>query len=189
MEVTSKSWERFQNQYRIFCSMPESVKQSVFRFFYDSEIRRQYPNFLTDISCYLKSCKSQIEMTLAIAYVLVITKDMYSNENPYEYWQYSLEPQAEIEAGGKTYYADFFYDANIEILPGSPFKLVIECDGHDYHHASKEQVQKDYERETNLKMAGYDVLRFTGSQIYKDPIGCAKTIFDYIKKKVGEEDG
>lgn len=181
--------KQFQNQYKMFSDMPESVKQCVFRYLYDYKIKKEYPNFPTDISCFLRHCNSQIEMTLAIAYVLVITKKLYSNENPYDYWHYSLEPQAEIEAGGKRYRADFFFDASAEIWPSNPFKLVIECDGHDYHHASKEQVQKDYERETNLKMAGYDVLRFTGSQIYKDPIGCAKTIFDYIKKKVGEEDG
>lgn len=182
--------KRFQKQYKMFNDTPESIKQSVFRYLYDYEIRKKYPDFITDFSIYVKNCNSQIEMALAIAYIIVITKDKYDADNPLDYWGYHLEAQAEIEANSKKYYVDFLFDTSIQShIFEKPYKLVIECDGHDYHHASKQQVQKDYERETNLKMAGYDVLRFTGSQIYKDPIGCAKTIFDYIKKKVGEEDG
>ena len=100
-----------------------------------------------------------------------------------------LTPQKEILIKGKKYFADFYFgidEYDIEdVVPelNRDFKLVIECDGHEYHHSTKQQVNKDYERETALKLAGYDVLRFTGSQIYCDPYGCADTIIEYIKTK------
>jgi hypothetical protein len=34
-------------------------------------------------------------------------------------------------------------------------------------------------------MAGYDVLHYSGSQIFNDPIKCANEIYDYITIKTG----
>lgn len=125
-------------------------------------------------------CKSPIEQILLFAFNL----RLYDTKCPYDI---SLEPQKEITINKKKYYADFCFDAQ-ENIPGckSTLKLVIECDGHDYHHASKQQVSKDYERENDLKINGYDVIRFTGSQIYKDPYGCADTILEYISSKTNK---
>jgi len=50
---------------------------------------------------------------------------------------------------------------------------VIECDGHDFHERTKEQAAKDRSRDRELQQRGYRVLRFTGSEIWKDPFGCA----------------
>ena len=62
------------------------------------------------------------------------------------------------------------------------FKLIIECDGFDYH-SNKKQMTYDYKRENNLKLNGYDIIRFTGSQIYNDPMDCVKKIMKYIYMK------
>lgn len=51
--------------------------------------------------------------------------------------------------------------------------IVVECDGHDFHERTKEQAQRDKARDRELLMMGYRVLRFTGSEIYKDAIRCA----------------
>lgn len=50
---------------------------------------------------------------------------------------------------------------------------VIECDGHDFHKRTKEQAAKDRSRDRELQQRGYRVLRFTGSEIWKDPFQCA----------------
>ena len=52
-------------------------------------------------------------------------------------------------------------------------KCVVECDGHEFHERTKEQAERDKKRDRELQGAGYMVLRFTGSQIYRDPLGCA----------------
>lgn len=128
-------------------------------------------------------CKSPIEQILKLALdIRVFERDLFRGAVDIYF-----SPQKQITVNGKKYYADFYFDAENEFNSeeiNKNYKLVIECDGHDYHHASKAQVRKDYERENDLKMAGYDVMRFTGSQIYDDPYGCADKIIDYILKHV-----
>ena len=62
-------------------------------------------------------------------------------------------------------------------------KLVIECDGHDFHEKTKIQAQRDKKRDRDLTAAGYQVFRFTGSEIFRDAPGCAKEIGDYLDQK------
>ena len=96
-----------------------------------------------------------------------------------DYYFY-LEDQHDIYIGEKHYIADFYVEkAN----------LIIECDGHDYHQKTKEQVIRDNEREYDLKMAGYNILRFSGSQIYNHPFECAEEAYLYITKLIQEKKG
>jgi hypothetical protein len=54
-------------------------------------------------------------------------------------------------------------------------KIVIEIDGHDYHK-TREQRTRDAQRERYLQLNGWRVIRFTGSEIYKDPSGCVAEV-------------
>jgi len=54
--------------------------------------------------------------------------------------------------------------------------VIAECDGHDFHERTKEQAAHDKKRDRFLQSKGYKVLRFTGSEIWKDPCGCAATV-------------
>lgn len=65
-------------------------------------------------------------------------------------------------------------------------KLVIECDGHNFHEKTKEQVIRNNERDYDLQLAGYKVLHFSGSQIYESPLSCANDIYNFIQTTVGE---
>lgn len=93
---------------------------------------------------------------------------------------------------GKKYYIDFEFNANDYLthpdfgdeIKNKDYKLAIECDGYEFHQKTKEQVQKDNEREFALKMAGYDVIRFSGTQIYKEPLKCAINVYNYILKHI-----
>ena len=89
-------------------------------------------------------------------------------------------PQKEIECNNHIYKADFYIEMiksnkNIDKFIKLTHPIVIECDGYDYH-SSKEQMQYDYNRENNLKLSGYNVIRFTGSQIYSQPKRCVEII-------------
>ena len=63
-------------------------------------------------------------------------------------------------------------------------KLIIECDGHDYHNITKEQAQKDRSRDRKLQSLGYAVLRFTGSEIYNNGIRCAGECLEHLYKNI-----
>jgi hypothetical protein len=46
-------------------------------------------------------------------------------------------------------------------------KIAIECDGHDYH-STKPQITRDNKRTRKLIKEGWSVLRYSGSEIYKE---------------------
>jgi hypothetical protein len=62
--------------------------------------------------------------------------------------------------------------------------LIVECDGHDFHERTKEQASRDKERDRVLQSCGYRVFRFTGSDIHRDSIKCAKECVDYLHREV-----
>lgn len=64
-------------------------------------------------------------------------------------------------------------------------KLIVECDGHDYHERTKEQAAKDRSRDRELNGAGYDVFRFTGSELWRDPWGCAEQVYTWALRGFG----
>lgn len=51
--------------------------------------------------------------------------------------------------------------------------IAVECDGHEFHDKTKEQAQRDKARDRFLVTAGVKVMRFTGSEIWRDPTACA----------------
>ncbi|GCE26342.1 hypothetical protein KDA_18260 [Dictyobacter alpinus] len=58
------------------------------------------------------------------------------------------------------YYTDF---AHLES------RVIIEIDGAAYH-STPEQIQRDQYRQQRLEDWGWTVIRFTGSQVYRDPV-------------------
>lgn len=53
--------------------------------------------------------------------------------------------------------------------PNKPdVKIVVECDGYDYH-SSPDMFTKDRQRDRALYANGYHVLRYSGSEIFDDP--------------------
>lgn len=61
-----------------------------------------------------------------------------------------------------------------------PLRLVIECDGHEFHEKTKEQIAADKARERRLVAMGYYVLRFSGAEIWNDPWGCASDLVETL---------
>lgn len=51
-------------------------------------------------------------------------------------------------------------------------RIVIECDGHDFHEKTKWQAQKDKQRDIGIQLNGFKVFRFTGSEIWQTNGSC-----------------
>jgi very-short-patch-repair endonuclease len=77
----------------------------------------------------------------------------------------------------------FERDSYKKVEPGWR-KLVVECDGHDFHERTKEQAAHDRSRDRDLVNAGYDVFRFTGSELWRDPFGCAEQVIEWAQRGV-----
>jgi very-short-patch-repair endonuclease len=101
---------------------------------------------------------------------------------------FEIYPQQEIQINGKNYRVDFCcknFIFNCQYIELSR-KIVIECDGYESHH-TKQQRNKDTIRENELKLNGYSVIRFTGSQIYNEPFECFQKSMDFIIEQNKEQ--
>jgi len=59
--------------------------------------------------------------------------------------------------------------------------IVVECDGHAFHEKTKQQAAHDKKRDRWFAAHGYRLLRFTGSEIHKDPFCCAHEIIEVLE--------
>lgn len=82
-----------------------------------------------------------------------------------------LSPQYQIG----QYRVDFLLEL---VGKADSVSVVVECDGHAFHERTKFQAERDKRRDREITHAGYTVLRFTGSEIWRDPVECAVSVID-----------
>jgi len=63
-------------------------------------------------------------------------------------------------------------------------RMIVECDGHDFHERTKEQAARDRERDRSAQLAGIEIYRFTGSELWRDPLGCADQVIQWANKRI-----
>lgn len=184
-EELDKSMSNIGFEVEVFNDLPDKAKLIFFSLI--EEMARKRNENLFDVVAWwcedFDSCKSPIEKILWMAFNIV--KTLRSDELPQSCMGFIVEPQYEIETDNHKYYVDFYI-----VLASlcNDVDVVVECDGHEFHQKTKEQVTHDNEREYEIKKAGYDVLRFSGSQIYNAPFKCANDIFDYLLSNVERGD-
>lgn len=152
-------------------------------------------SFLIDvIGINIDGCKSPIEQILSLALDYRIESYMNSGDLKFVWTDsgsldsYYICPTPQLEvfgASGKKYFADFSIEID-NFITDVDLKLLVECDGHDFHEKTKAQVSRDNERAMDLRLAGYEILRFSGSQIYSDPFKCADEVCKYVVIKMNE---
>lgn len=93
--------------------------------------------------------------------------------------------QVDIKCDNKKYRVDFLIEIAFKYNGEykNILKLIIECDGHDFHEKTKQQVIKDNKRDRDLQNEGYEILHFSGSEVYNNIFYISKDIKKYIIKK------
>jgi len=146
-------------------------------------------------------CESPIEKALLGAVLFRALKehqvesfDFSSLAGPEEYrWLRTPDSPCELMVGPQfkieKYRVDFLFVAreyagseNDKPIFSKKF-VVVECDGHDFHERTKEQAARDRSKDRAIQKLGYPILRFTGSEIYRDPIKCADEVVDLLLQK------
>lgn len=105
-------------------------------------------------------------------------KEVKTTESPIEeklllwFKEYGLFPELQYEI--PPYRADFAFPDK---------KIIVECDGREFH-TSDEDRERDAIRDKYLQSKGWEVIRFTGSEIYRESWSCVKRIMEiwYPKK-------
>lgn len=133
---------------------------------------------LEEFVCLVESIESPMEFYFALAWYLYADTD-----------KYSLYPQWDIDGNnGKLYRADFHIvndkeDGWGERGSDTPVRaLIVEVDGHEYH-STKYQRERDSKRDREIIAEGYEIMRFTGSEIFKDAKACVQEVINYLERK------
>jgi very-short-patch-repair endonuclease len=159
-----------------FEKLPDRCKELFFQFFHPYSPLYEFNNNIFKLTMRTEldyeECKSPIETIFNFAF------DIYHYCILDNHAVYDMSRQEPIEIDGKTYIVDFLIEQ--DSVEDIDYKLVVECDGYEYH-STKEQIQKDNDRDIALKTAGYDVVRFTGSQIFNTPMQCAAKVLNLLE--------
>jgi very-short-patch-repair endonuclease len=131
---------------------------------------------------YVSKINSPIEQLLAVE--LQLYQSLYSDWFK-RYDEYAnideIATQRVVVVNGIKYRVDFMARcyANDKL-----HFFAIECDGHEFHEKTKEQVRKDKQRERALLTQGITVIRFSGSEIWNDAAGCAKEAYEIMEQVI-----
>lgn len=63
-------------------------------------------------------------------------------------------------------------------------KVVIECDGHEFHERTAEQAERDKSRDRELVAMGFTVMRYTGREIWRDPTASANEVAELLRNDI-----
>lgn len=87
-----------------------------------------------------------------------------------------LQVQQQQELG--NYRADFLF--TVSAKSGETLRIVVELDGHDFHERTKEQASRDKARDRWMTGQGIQVMRFSGSEVWRNPFACVSECADRI---------
>lgn len=165
----------------------------------------QWSGDLGEGAAQFAACESPAERLFLLGFLLALPKDPEkwpNGDRPVAKmsWLPECEPDCESEGkmsdyllGGIKYigrdfdiYAqrrigDYRVDFAIEPIDLASYDptfwgVAIEIDGHDFHEKTKAQASADRERDRFVQSEGYNILRFTGSDIYKSPALAAEEV-------------
>ena len=105
--------------------------------------------------------------------------------NHYDVTDLIMQPQAKIE----DWRVDFLFYVREWPQLTKYRKIIVECDGHDFHERTKEQAERDRSRDRHAIANGLQVMRFTGSELWRDPWGCASEFLTFAAKDWGLTEG
>lgn len=114
-------------------------------------------------------CESPIERIACL--------ELFSLYESFPVGECKVQPQVII---GK-YVVDFLISYELP-KTNKTLEIVIECDGHDFHEKTKEQVARDKERDRFMILEGYTVLRYSGHEICEDPNRIVQDVKELIYK-------
>jgi very-short-patch-repair endonuclease len=74
------------------------------------------------------------------------------------------------------------YEGHADGVGAKRMRLLVECDGHDYHERTKAQAARDRSRDRLAQLEGLPIFRFTGSELWNDPAGCADEVLAFMER-------
>jgi len=179
--MDGSSFEQHQKYFRCFDSLPATVRQylwsvaspglELFTVSHGSGLY-DFAVMVAEASVPLLKCESPIEQLLLFVLNVKAKAGLIPGLS-------QVIAQGLVPACGKKYRGDIV----IEFSPGFLDRpVIVECDGHEFHEKTREQVARDKARQRDLQIDGYHVIRFAGSEVFKDPAACAGDVLRFIQR-------
>ena len=195
-DLTESLEGRFQSFFE-----PETEEDELINFFFKAYINQSFePIFNVIIEETFSYCESPIEKMMFVALTLcgrerfdeVILKHESKKFTDIREGidKFVIECQHEIG----NYRVDFLVSLISNLPVDDPERdgykiieikndIIVECDGHDFHEKTKEQAKRDKKRDRSLIDLGFNVYRFTGSEIWENPFDCAWQVIENLRQK------
>jgi very-short-patch-repair endonuclease len=154
----------------------------------------------SEVGVLQRRCESPIELPMGIALIVVAREfpnsiavqvldehgirwgDRYEPRHAGLDLVLRIEPQAQLG----EHRVDFFLTLEGAFRPlgeqprfGTQ-RMVLECDGHDFHERTPDQAKRDRARDRLLQSFGFLVYRYTGREIWEDVFACAEQAIDSL---------
>jgi very-short-patch-repair endonuclease len=169
--------------------MTEEEKLALFERTYGSRLGLPSFTLKSDVVRRLEWLKRAVTRDFEASYTRLL--DRFSVTSPIEQlflmeWQYqrmdeqlgvSAAPQHEVP----TQRGNFVVDLLIKDRQTGRPRLIVELDGHDFHEKTKEQVAADKSRERAIVRSGIRVMRFSGSEVFRNTRACVVEVADFLK--------
>ena len=204
-------WDLDHSAERLAKLLRESNQKEVLSTAFHAILHLKAPTVLYDVIWALKKCETPIEVPMLLAITIVgkalfgtlhyVVEDIEIGDSSGSGPRLSLEPQAQLG----EHRVDFlltakypYYLSHLRKLPDGrevrepkeiqkERKIIIECDGHDFHDRTREQARKDRSRDRALQSLGYRVFRYTGSEIWSNVFMCAHEAVTTLCNDVSKE--
>ena len=125
-------------------------------------------------------CKSPLEKLFLIEW-------RYRKAFYCDYENFFMKPQYKIN----NYIVDFIIYFRKDGYRYKEKSLIVELDSYLWHGADPEQFAKEKKRERELQKKGYNLMRFSGREIYRDVEKCVEEVLVFLsnieEKELGKE--
>lgn len=123
---------------------------------------------------YVAAAESQIEANFAAAFCFVARQCGYLTITAKE--EHTGSPKT-IDIHQQVIIEKFRVDFLIGL---NEREVIVECDGRDFHHSTRSQIDRDRARDARLAELGYRVIRFPGRQLDSAPFECAVDVISWL---------
>lgn len=129
----------------------------------------------------LDRCQSPIERRFAHA-LLFAERSTFEPSGDEVPWHIAVNAIG-VVLGQQVPVGDYFVDFTFT-HPDSSHRYAIELDGHEWHEKTREQAARDRQRERVITAHGWTVVRFTGSEVTRAPLSCAREAYRIMTSRV-----
>jgi very-short-patch-repair endonuclease len=99
-----------------------------------------------------------------------------------------IQPQAQFEQYRVDALVSMLYvQGQEENFQSFSARVVLECDGFEFHERTREQAEHDRARDRFLQTLGLNVFHFLGAEIWRDAFKCAEDVMGLLDNCVRQQ--